>query len=118
MSPTRVVTMRSVTRLLLLALFGLLLVMPALPACSTPSGGSDGATAAAAVQTTTPPAPTPGATTAPGGVDINAPSEGDADKSRRKLVMGVISAVLIAIVIWGRSVRRKKQKKAQSATTK
>jgi hypothetical protein len=106
--------MRSVTRLLLIGLFGLLLVMPALPACSTPAGGTDTTTAIAVAQqpTTPPPASVPGATTtAQPGVEVNAPSEADGEKTRRKLVMGVTSAVLVAIVIWGRSVRRKRAKK-------
>jgi len=39
-----------------------------------------------------------------------AETEADQAETRRKLVMGVASVVLIGIVIWGRSIRRKKAK--------
>jgi hypothetical protein len=62
-------------------------------------------------QPTPPPTgPTTG-TTAPT-VDLDpAETEADRQEDRRKLVMGITSVVLLGIVIWGRSIRRKKAKK-------
>jgi hypothetical protein len=94
--------MRSASRLVIVALSVFVLALPALPAA-----------ASTAVFEQPPPS------TAPADPDGNAPSgpqlepadtEADQVEQRRKIVMGVASVVLIAIVVWGRSVRRKKAK--------
>ncbi|WP_236795680.1 hypothetical protein [Amycolatopsis sp. GM8] len=36
----------------------------------------------------------------------------NAQKTKSKIVVGVIAAVLLGIVLWGRSIRRKKRKKS------
>ncbi|TNC20693.1 hypothetical protein [Amycolatopsis alkalitolerans] len=36
----------------------------------------------------------------------------NAQKTKNKIVVGVIAAVLLGIVLWGRSIRRKKRKKS------
>lgn len=60
-----------------------------------------------AVATTTTAAP---GDTAPSGPELKPDTEADKAESRRKLVMGITSVVLVGIVIWGRSVRRKRKK--------
>lgn len=53
-------------------------------------------------------------TTTPVGPVID-PAENDranAEKTKSKIVVGVIAAVLAGIVLWGRSVRRKRRKKS------
>ncbi|WP_460405847.1 hypothetical protein [Actinophytocola sediminis] len=48
---------------------------------------------------------------APDGPAIEQPeTEAERGDTRRKLVMGIASAVLLGIVVWGRSIRRKKAK--------
>lgn len=60
------------------------------------------------------PAPPPsGPSTAPSAPTVEldpAETEEDRNESRRKIVMGVASIVLIGVVIWGRSIRRKRAK--------
>ncbi|HEX2132270.1 MAG TPA: hypothetical protein VHH15_11980 [Actinophytocola sp.] len=95
--------MRSASRLVIVALSMLVLALPALPATASPAAGS-----VALEQTTAPPDP---AGTAPAGPQLEpADTEAEQAENRRKIVMGVASVVLIAIVVWGRSVRRKKAK--------
>lgn len=36
----------------------------------------------------------------------------NAQKTKNKIVVGVVCAVLLGIVLWGRSIRRKKRKKS------
>jgi hypothetical protein len=101
--------MRSATRLMIIAVLGLFLAFPAVSAVADPVErvGDD-----EAVQTTTAPPPST-ATTAPK-VDLDKPeTEADQAESRRKLIMGVTSVVLLGIVIWGRSVKRKRRKAAE-----
>lgn len=101
--------MRSATRLLVVTLLG---VLVALSAVSVAVAEPDSAERdnGLVVQTTTPPPP---ATTVPS-VDIERPeSEEDRKETQRKLVMGIVSAVLVGIVIWGRSVRRKRKKASE-----
>jgi hypothetical protein len=53
-------------------------------------------------------------TDAPPGPRID-PSENEranAEKTKSKIVVGVLAVVLAAIVLWGRSVRRKRRKKS------
>lgn len=121
--------MRSAPRLVIVALLGLLLALssalPAGPAAATAvaapavSAGAvpavfadDEAVAQPPTTTTTPPASSPGAT-APSGPKLAPESENDQAESRRKLIMGVASVVLVGIVLWGRSVRAKRRKKLQ-----
>ncbi len=96
--------MRSASRLVILALSVLVLTLPALPAAAAP-----------AVFEQPPPATAPSdpGSTAPAGPRLEpADTEADRAESRRKIVMGVASVVLIGIVVWGRSIRRKKKAKA------
>jgi hypothetical protein len=102
--------MRSASRLLVVTLTGLLVALLPVHAFaeSHPSNREYGLVAG---QQPTPP-PT-GPTTAPTAptVDLDpAETEADQAESRRKLVMGITSAVLVGIVIWGRSIKRKKAK--------
>lgn len=102
--------MRSAIRLLVVTLTGLLVALLPVHAFaeSHPSNREYGLVAG---QQPTPP-PT-GPTTAPTAptVDLDpAETEADQAESRRKLVMGITSAVLVGIVIWGRSIKRKKAK--------
>jgi hypothetical protein len=102
--------MRSATRLMIIAVLGLFLAFPAVSAVADPieRAGDD-----EAVQTTTAPPPSSAVTTAPK-VDLDKPeTEADQAESKRKLVMGVTSVVLLGIVIWGRSVKRKRRKAAE-----
>lgn len=117
--------MRSAPRLVIVALLGLLLALsPALPAgpaaatavaapaVSADDEAVDEAVAQPPTTTTKPPASSPGAT-APSGPKLEPESENDQAESRRKLIMGVASVVLVGIVLWGRSVRAKRRKKLQ-----
>lgn len=102
--------MRSAIRLLVVTLTGLIVALLPVHAFaeSHPSNREYGLVAGQ--QPAPPPTgPTTG-TTAPT-VDLDpAESEADQQESRRKLVMGITSAVLVGIVIWGRSIKRKKAK--------
>ncbi|MDQ3789921.1 MAG: hypothetical protein M3422_22090 [Actinomycetota bacterium] len=103
--------MRSAVRLLVVTLLGLLVALLPVHAVAD-SYPSDREYGLVAGQQPTPPPTGPStAQTAPT-VELD-PAETEADRaeSRRKIVMGVASIVLIGIVIWGRSIRRKKAKK-------
>lgn len=102
--------MRSATRLMIIALLGLFLAFPAVSAAADPAErvGDD-----EAVQTTTAPPPNSAPETAQR-IPLDKPeTEADQAETRRKLVMGVTSVVLLGIVIWGHSVRRKRRKAAE-----
>jgi hypothetical protein len=102
--------MRSATRLLFVTLTGLIVALLPVHALaeSQPSNREYGLVAGQP-PSTPPTGPSTGAT-APT-VDLDpAESEADRQESRRKLVMGITSVVLVGIVIWGRSIRRKKAK--------
>jgi hypothetical protein len=102
--------MRSATRLMIIALLGLFLAFPAVSAAAAPVErvGDD-----EVVQTTTAPPSSTAPETAQR-IPLDKPeTEADQAESRRKLVMGVTSVVLLGIVIWGRSVRRKRRKAAE-----
>ena len=102
--------MRSAIRLLVVILTGLIVALLPVHAFaeSHPSNREYGLVAEQP-PTTTPAGPTT-ATTAPG-IELD-PAETEAKQAeqRRKLVMGITSVVLVGIVIWGRSIRRKKAK--------
>jgi hypothetical protein len=104
--------MRSAVRLLVVTLLGLLVALLPVHAVAD-SYPSDREYGLVAGQQPTPP-PT-GPSTAPSAPTVEldpAETERDRQESRRKIVMGVASVVLVGIVIWGRSIRRKKAKKS------
>lgn len=102
--------MRSAIRLLVVTLTGLVLALLPVHAVadSYPSDREYGLVAGLQ------PTPTPsGPSTAPSAPTVEldpVETEEDRAESRRKLVMGVASVVLIGAVIWGRSIRRKRAK--------
>ncbi|MBB4903827.1 hypothetical protein [Actinophytocola algeriensis] len=102
--------MRSAVRLLVVTLTGLVVALLPVHAVaeSHPSDREYGLVAGHQ------PAPPPtGPSTAPSAPTVEldpAETESDRAESRRKIVMGVASALLIGVVIWGRSIRRKKAK--------
>ena len=103
--------MRSAIRLLVVTLLGLIVALLPVHAVAD-SYPSDREYGLVAGQQPTPP-PT-GPSTAPSAPTVELdPAETEADKaeSRRKIVMGVASVLLVGVVIWGRSIRRKKAKK-------
>jgi hypothetical protein len=102
--------MRSVIRLLVVTVTGLIVALIPVQALADPAP-SDREYGLVVQQPTQPTGPTTGAT-APA-VELD-PAETEADRAetRRKLVMGVASVVLLGVVIWGRSIRRKKAKAA------
>ena len=101
--------MRSAIRLLVVTLTGLIVALLPVHAFaeSQPSNREYGLVAG---QQPTPP-PTGSTTATQTTVDVIQPDQ-QAEKAeqRRKLVMGITSAVLVGIVIWGRSIKRKKAK--------
>jgi hypothetical protein len=102
--------MRSAIRLLVVTLTGLLVALLPVHAFAEPQSANREYGLVAGQQ----PAPPPtGPSTQPSAptVDLDpAESEEDRQEGRRKLVMGIASVVLLGIVIWGRSIRRKKSK--------
>ncbi len=102
--------MRSAVRLLVVSLTGLVVALLPVHAVaeSHPSNREYGLVAGHQ------PAPPPtGPSTAPSAPTVELdPAETEADRaeSRRKIVMGVASVLLIGVVIWGRSIRRKRAK--------
>jgi hypothetical protein len=102
--------MRSAVRLLVVSLTGLVVALLPVHAVAE-SHPSDREYGLVAGHQPTPP-PT-GPSTAPSAPTVELdPAETEADRaeSRRKIVMGVASALLIGVVIWGRSIRRKRAK--------
>jgi len=105
--------MRSAPRLVIVALLGLFLALPvtatALPASADPAGSL-------VVQPTSPsPSPSPSSpgASAPSGPKLQPDQEADKAESQKKLIMGGASVVLLGLVIWGRSIRRKRRKAAE-----
>jgi hypothetical protein len=96
--------MRSATRLLIVVLSALSLALP----LSATATAEEDPIPVVAVEQTTPPATTDA--TAPSGPELEHETEADQADTRRKLVMGIASVVLLGLVIWGRSVRRKRAK--------
>jgi hypothetical protein len=102
--------MRSAIRLLVVTLTGLVVALLPVHAVAE-SHHSDREYGLVAGQQPAP--PSTGPSTAPSAPTVEldpAETESDRDESRRKIVMGVASALLIGIVIWGRSIRRKRAK--------
>jgi hypothetical protein len=102
--------MRSAARLLAVTLTGLVVALLPVHAVAESHPADRDYGLVAGQQPTPPPTGPSTATTAPT-VDLNpAETEADRQESRRKLVMGIASVVLLGIVIWGRGIRRKKAK--------
>jgi len=102
--------MRSAIRLLVVTLTGLIVALLPVHAFAEPQLSNRDYGLVAGQQPTPPPTGPSTATSAPT-VDLEpADSEADRQESRNKLIMGITSAVLVGIVIWGRSIRRKKAK--------
>lgn len=101
--------MRNAARFVIVALSALLLALPvSAVAGAAPRDDHQRYVVAGQPPSTAPSQPD---ATAPAGPTIEQPdSEADRTESRRKLVMGIASVVLIGIVVWGRSIRRKKAK--------
>jgi predicted S18 family serine protease len=105
--------MRSASRLVIVALLGVFLALPAVSALSALPASAQPVVRAVdvdvddegAVVTTTAPS-----TVQPGPGKLTPDTEADKAESKRKLVMGVASVVLVGMVIWGRSIRRKRKK--------
>ncbi|MCT2586172.1 hypothetical protein [Actinophytocola gossypii] len=94
--------MRSASRLVIVALSVFVLALPALPAA-----------ASTVVFEQQPPSTAPANPddTAPAGPSLEpADTEAEQSEQQRKIVLGVASVVLVGIVVWGRSVRRKRAK--------
>lgn len=107
--------MRSATRLLVVTLTGFIVALLPVHAFADPhpSDREYGLVANQPAPPTTEPAPP--TTTGAGTVSVTrdkteAEVAEEKAEQRRKLVMGIASAVLLGAVIWGRSVRRKKAK--------
>lgn len=102
--------MRSAIRLLVVTLTGLIVALLPVHAFAEPQPSNREYGLVAGQQPTPPPTGPSTATSAPT-VELDpADSEADRQESRNKLIMGITSAVLVGIVIWGRSIRRKKAK--------
>ena len=102
--------MRSAIRLLVVTLTGLIVALLPVHAFAEPQLSNREYGLVAGQQPTPPPTGPSSATSAPT-VELDpADSEADRRESRNKLIMGITSAVLVGIVIWGRSIRRKKAK--------
>jgi hypothetical protein len=106
--------MRSATRLGIIVLLGFFL---ALPAVSTASAAPVARHAAAVDRVVAPPSTPPSSgASAPAGPKIKPDTAADKAEQRRKLIMGLTSVVLLVIVFWGRSVKRKRKKAAEANT--
>lgn len=102
--------MRSAIRLLVVTITGLIVALLPVHAFaeSQPSNAEYGLVAG---QQPTPPPTGPTAPTTAPTVDLDQPdTAADKAEQKRKIVMGVTSVVLLGIVIWGRSIKRKKAK--------
>jgi hypothetical protein len=103
--------MRSATRLLVVTLTGLIVALLPVHAFAESHHPSNREYGLVAGQQPTPPPTGPTTVTTAPGVELEpADTEEQQAEQRRKLVMGITSAVLVAIVIWGRSIKRKKAK--------
>jgi hypothetical protein len=98
--------MRRALRLLLAGMFALLVLVPAEPAAAAPTGSGG------AVVLEQPANPT-----APAGPNLT-PQQQPPDKTKQKLVIGVLAAILLVTVFLGRNARNKRRKAAGSATSK
>jgi hypothetical protein len=102
--------MHSATRLLVVTLTGLIVALLPVHAFAEPQPTNREYGLVAGQQPTPPPTGPSTGSSAPS-VNLDpAETEEDRKEQRRKLVMGITSVVLLGIVIWGRSIRRKKAK--------
>ena len=104
--------MRRAPRLMIIVLLGLFLALPAVATVSALPAAAQSVDRLVAQPTPTP--SSPGAS-APAGPKLTPETENDQSESKRKLVIGVSAVALLAIVIWGRSVRRKRKKTSGDA---
>jgi hypothetical protein len=106
--------MRSAPRLVIIALLGLFLALPvtvaALPASAEPG---DSLVVQPPSSSPSPSTSSPGAS-APAGPKLQPDTEADKAESKKKLIMGGASVVLLVLVIWGRSIRRKRRKATEA----
>jgi hypothetical protein len=93
---------------MIITLLGLFLALPAVATVSALPAAAQTADRLVAQPSTAP--SSPGATTAPAGPKLTPETKDDQAESKRKLIIGGLAAVLLVTVIWGRSVRRKRQK--------
>ena len=100
--------MRRAIRLLLVGMFAVLMLVPVGGVASASASAGDVSVVALVQPPSTPP-------TAPTGVEINAPQA--PDKSRQKLVLGVMAGLLLAIVVVGRRGVNKRRRAAKGATS-
>jgi hypothetical protein len=103
------------SRLVIIALLGLSLALPvgvtALPAAADPVDSLAGQPPSSP---SAPPSTAPSQTSPGGGPGKLKPdTEADKAETQRKLIMGGASVVLVGLVLWGRSIRRKKRKAAE-----
>jgi hypothetical protein len=103
--------MRSAPRLVIIALLGLFLALPA-TVTALPASAEPGDSLVAQPTSPSPSPSSPGAS-APSGPKLQPDTEADKAESRKKLIMGAASVVLLGLVIWGRSIRRKRKKAAE-----
>jgi hypothetical protein len=107
--------LRSAAKLIVACLFACLafLVLPAPGALAQPRPAVVRLVANDAPATTT----TTSAPDAPSGPNLDQDqADADAKLAKRKLVIGVVAAVLLVIVVWGHRVRSKRRKKADENT--
>jgi hypothetical protein len=109
--------MRRIGRLLVVMVIAVLLSLPAAQiAQGTPSGSSGSLSRSTGTVQLDQPTATPNPT-APLGPKLE-PEQQPSNKSKQKLAIGVLTAILLAVVIFGRGTRRKRKKKSDSATSK
>ena len=87
-------------------MFALLVLVPAEPAAAAVSGGSGVAVLAQPVNPS-----------APAGPNLT-PQQQPPDKTKQKLVIGILAAILLVIVFLGRRGHNKRLKKEGRATSK
>jgi hypothetical protein len=102
---------RIVTRLLVAVVFALLTVVPVACATSAAASATAGPASVVAVEQ---PSQTP-TSTAPSGPNLT--PEQQSERAKQKLVIGVMAALLLGIVIVGRTTRRRIRKKKQGAVS-
>ncbi|TDP93624.1 hypothetical protein [Labedaea rhizosphaerae] len=111
--------MRSAARLTSACVLGCLvfLALPAPGALAAARPAVVRLVATDAVANDAPATTTTKAPDAPTGPDLDQDqADADARLAKRKLVIGVVAAVLLFIVVWGHRLRRKRRKKADENT--
>ena len=104
--------MRSAPRLVIIALLGLFLALPVTVA-ALPASAEPGDSLVVQPPSSSPSPSSPGAS-APAGPKLQPDTEADKAESKKKLIMGAVSVVLLVVVIWGRSIRRKRRKATEA----